>query len=82
MATTTFISKPALRRWLQQWEQGRTKNDIEREELGDVTSHGKYITRLWREHLGVETENEHPLVTENRRLRNALRSNGINPEDT
>jgi hypothetical protein len=66
--------------WLEQWHNGRSKNDIEREELGDPASHGKHITKLWREVLGVETEHEHPLVADNRRLRGLLEDNGIDPE--
>jgi hypothetical protein len=37
-----------LKAWRKQYEAGkRSKVDIERVELGDFTSRGKAITRLW-----------------------------------
>lgn len=63
------VTDSTLVRLYDEWQEGRSKVDIERAELGDVQSHGKAITRLWRERLGVETEAVHPLVLENRRLR-------------
>lgn len=63
------LTKTQLRKWLNEWKRGRFKNDIERKELADPSSHGKRISLLWREELGVETEEEHPLVTENRELK-------------
>ena len=66
---TLHITDNALRSLYSEWEDGRTKVDIEREDLLDLTSHGKTITRLWRDRLGIETEGVHPLVIENRRLR-------------
>jgi hypothetical protein len=68
-----------LVRWHDEWKNGRTKNDIERVELDDPASHGKQITRLWRQYLNVETEDVHPLVHENARLRDLLERNGIDP---
>lgn len=69
-----------LENWLADWRAGRaTKNDIERNFMQDPKSHGKNITRLWRERLGVETEGVHPMVTENQRLRDLLEMNGIDP---
>lgn len=68
-----------LRRWHIEWTNGRSKNEIERDELGRPEPHGKLITELWRERLGLETEEEHPLVVENRRLRSLLEENGIDP---
>lgn len=59
-----------LRVWFNEWARGdRSKNQIEREELGKPQPHGKLITRLWRQELGIETEATHPLVEENERLR-------------
>jgi hypothetical protein len=78
--TTTNPTNGQLLGWHQEWQNGRTKNDIERVELDDPASHGKYITRLWRERLGFETEDEHPMVTENHRLRSVLEANGIDPD--
>ena len=67
-----------LARWYQEWSEGiRTKSQIEREELNDPSSHGKTITALWRNRLGIETEDTHPLVIENDRLRGLLDSNDI-----
>jgi hypothetical protein len=63
----------------KEWVEGRSKNDIERVEFNDPASHGKHITRLWRE-IGIETEAIHPLVAENARLRDLLERNGIDPE--
>lgn len=70
-------TKTQLRKLLKEWENGRSKNDIERKEFGNPVSHGKFITKLWREELGVETEATHPLVTENKRLKKLLADNGI-----
>ena len=72
------IGDEDLERWFLQWQnEGRSKNDIERNELQDPFSHGKRISRLWRERLNWETEDEHRLVTENRRLRKLLTEHGI-----
>ena len=52
------VSKRQLQTWLGQYERGdRTKVDIERQELGDFTSRGKYISRLWDSELDVATVN-------------------------
>lgn len=75
-----MITNRELSQWFGQWVRGdRTKNEIERTELNDPASHGKKITRLWRE-MGLETERTHPLVIENERLRELLRANGIDPK--
>lgn len=66
-------SKALLRKLHREWLHGRTKNDIEREVFNDPASHGKYITRMWREILGIETEEEHPLVIENRALKETIK---------
>ncbi len=66
-----------LETWYQQWLSGRSKNSIERDELNDPRSHGKYITRMWRDRLHYETEEEHHLVEEVRRLRSLLEQHGI-----
>lgn len=61
----------------EEWRNGRrSKNAIERQELNDPRSHGKLITKLWRD-IGLETEAEHPMITENRRLRSLLDEHGI-----
>ena len=66
--------------WLAQWQRSeRTKNEIEREEMNDPRSHGKAITRLWRERLGVETEAIHPLRLEVDRLLRILADHNIDP---
>ena len=50
------VSVTQLRSWYNQFDRGeRTKVDIERTELGDFTSRGKYITRLWDSELGQRT---------------------------
>lgn len=59
---TYIISNDQLNRWYLEWLDGRSKNDIERVELGDNSSHGKKITKLWRDRLHIETEKEHPLI--------------------
>lgn len=63
-----------LRQWYAEWDNGngRTKSEIEVTELGDSYSHGKKITRLWRDRLGIETQEEHRLVAEVRRLKRLL----------
>lgn len=43
------------------WLNGRSKNDIERLYYHDPRSHGKLMTHLFREVLGIETERPHPL---------------------
>lgn len=75
------VKKKQLKKWLKEHlgATERTKNDIEREELGDPKSHGKRITRLWRERLGVETEAVHPLVTAVRELRQQVIDLGEEP---
>jgi hypothetical protein len=66
-----------LRRYLRKWEAGdMTKSDIDTE-LGHPNGHGKWVTGQWRSILGVETEQEHRLVAENRRLKGLLDTNGI-----
>lgn len=59
MAVTTTrnarrVSKTQLRGWYNAFQRGeRSKVEIERTELGDTTSRGKYITRLWAQELGI-----------------------------
>ena len=74
-----MIRETDLQKWYSQWLGGRTKNEIERTELNDPKSHGKMITRLWRDNLGIETEEDHPMVSEICRLRQLLINNGIDP---
>lgn len=51
------VSKGTLRFLYLQWEKGNaSKSQLEREYLDDTKSHGKRITKLWRDVLGVETE--------------------------
>jgi Tfp pilus assembly PilM family ATPase len=69
-----------LQRWLQEWEDGRTKNDIERVELNDPCSHGKAITQMWRLQLGIETEAVHPMRAEINRLRQLVIDLGGDPD--
>lgn len=64
-----MVSKSQLRLWLDEHLQdGRAKSEIEYTELNDPSSHGKRITKLWRDQLGVETEGQSALAAENQRL--------------
>lgn len=76
----TDVPKRVARRLYREWREGRSKNDIERKEFNDPYSHGKLATKIFREVLGIETEETHPMVKENRRLRRILIRNGINPK--
>jgi hypothetical protein len=53
------------------------EDDIERVELGRPEPQGKLITQLWRDQLGVETEDEHHLVADVRRFCALLDAHGI-----
>lgn len=76
------VSDEQLHIWLGEWRRKeRTKNEIERTELDDPKSHGKLITRLWRERLRIETEAVHPLRREVGRLRRKLLAHGIDPDE-
>ena len=75
------ITDNELKLWGKQWRRGRSKNDIERTEMNDPYSHGKRITRLWRERLNVETEEDHPMRREIQRLRDLLERSGIDPDE-
>lgn len=78
----TDLTDDQLQTWLDQWSyEGRSKNDIERKHMDDPYSHGKRITRLWRDRLGVETEEQHPMRREIRRLRALLWANDIDPDE-
>ena len=67
-----------LKIWLQQWARGdRNKNEIERDELDDPRSHGKKITGLWRDQLGIETETMHPMMRHIITLEALLEEKGI-----
>jgi hypothetical protein len=67
-----------LLHWLNQYlAHSRSKSEIERTQLDDGASHGKRITALWRDRLGVETEEEHHLVTEINRLKAILDEHDI-----
>lgn len=64
------VSDAWLRELHTRWSREQiTKVDIERNYFDDVKSQGKRITREWRERLGIETEEQHPLVAENERLK-------------
>lgn len=52
-----------VHRQYQAWLAGMSKNDIERNEYNDVKSHGKLMSQLFRDVLGIETEKPHPLQT-------------------
>lgn len=56
-------------RMYDRWLKGESKNKIEREMLDDPKSHGKAFSRIVREELGIETEDEHPMIVENKRLK-------------
>jgi hypothetical protein len=63
-----------LQRWLGEWERGeRSKSEIEVTEFGDSYSHGKRITKLWRDRLDVETEKKSAMAEELKRVRAELR---------
>lgn len=55
-ATVPSLTKRQLRSLYTQWRKGRSKFDIEREELGVTTGRGKTITRLW-DRVGLDTVN-------------------------
>lgn len=40
----------------ERWKSGEPKNVIEREDYNDAKSHGKLMSKLFREVLGIETE--------------------------
>lgn len=49
------ITKRNVQTWQRQVETGkRSKVEIERDELGDTTSRGKRLTRLFASELGQE----------------------------
>lgn len=73
-----MASVAELTQWYWEWQEGRSKNDIELVELNDPASHGKNITALWRS-IGLETEKPHPMVVENERLLQKLKDHGIEP---
>jgi hypothetical protein len=75
------ISKAQLRRLLKEWENGRPKSRIEKEELNDPDSNGKRMSRLWREELGVETEGVHPMTRKIERLRQQVIDLGGDPDE-
>ena len=75
------IDKDTLEAMYLEWRQGvRSKTAIERRYLGVSTHHGKLFTKLVRHHLGLETEQRHPLHAEVMRLRQLLERNGIDPD--
>lgn len=53
---TVKVTSVQLRTWLKQWENGRSKFDIEKQELG-TNGRGKTVTRLWEEYLDLDTTN-------------------------
>jgi len=73
------ITDGQLRMLHSEWEDGRSKNDIERSVFNDPASHGKAITRIWRVRLGIETEKRRSSSLEIDRLTALLIENGIDP---
>lgn len=75
------ITNDELVEWYREWDngQGKPKSHIERDYLDDTSSNGKFISRLWKERLDIETEMNHPLVVENRLLREQLEGLGETP---
>ena len=64
------ISDDALAGWLSEYKAGsRSRSEIERDDLGDLTSNGHRITFLWAERLGVDLAGRAPMTIENERLR-------------
>lgn len=66
-----------LRAWYEEWQNGRSKNEIERIEMNDPSSHGKAITKLWRNELGIETEGRHGALNHIDYLERLLTENGV-----
>lgn len=62
------------------WINGMNKSDIERRYLGTGRAHGKRFSSMVKKHLGIDTEKEHQLTVENRRLRSLLKAHGIDPD--
>lgn len=74
------IDLDTLRRMYEEWQHGVPKSFLEEKYLKKTESHGKLFSSLVRRFLGKETEKQHPLVTENERLRALLRSRGVDPD--
>lgn len=63
------IDLAVVRRMYNEWSEGKaSKSELERRYLNNGHSHGKLFSALVKRHLGVDTEQTHPLVKENRRL--------------
>ena len=82
------ITKDVLQQMYAEWCAGAKKSDLARRCLGKPESHGKLISSLVREHLGIETERKSQLTEERdelarevRRLSVLLRAHGIDPEE-
>ena len=78
------ITRQVLQEMYDRWCQGAKKSDLERRYLDKPESHGKLLSRLVREHLGIETERKSNLTAERdavarevARLNALLRQHGI-----
>ena len=66
----------------KEWLDGEAKSDVELRYLGTGRAHGKRFSLLVKKHLGIDTEKQHPLAAENERLRQLLRSHGIDSDSS
>jgi DNA-binding SARP family transcriptional activator len=74
------IDLDTLKRMYREWQEGAPKGHLEQKYLKKTESHGKLFSSLVRKYLGKETEKRHPLVKENERLREMLRSHNVDPD--
>jgi len=82
------IDLDTVRRMYEEWRAGAKKSHFERLYLNKPESHGKLLSALVRQYLGIETEARSSLAEENARLRaeNArlraqLQRAGLTPDD-
>lgn len=79
------IDRETLERMYSEWREKKVpKTVVEQRYLGTRRHHGKLFSKLVEQHLGISTEQEHPmharireLESEVDRLRAILRENGI-----
>lgn len=62
-----------------EWMDGKPKSQIEKDRWDNDSSNGKFFTRVCRELLEIETEDNHPLVEAVRALRTQVRELGEEP---
>ena len=64
----------------RKWISGTPKSHLEERYLGTSQAHGKRFSNMVKSHLDIETERQHPMAAENKRLRELLRNHGIDPD--